>query len=301
MLSNGSRARILGTRIASNQQIIRGPPLRRTSDYCSRLFLSTACSIVRNVPTGPMAKRKSYSTIAREKPLTTIPIPGPFDDTGPPPAKRRASQRQVSKPKSALGSTNPEENAEVLDGPEALRASPDADEEGESMDVARAGMDVDKQVKTEENRDQPLEDGIQSDSPLSDISEMDSPAKKHKPNGKQAKVKVKEATDTKAKATAKEPEFLDPEAEGDEEADQEEIQAALSRPPPVNSDYLPLPWKGRIGYVSFRQSRGVKMPQLTLLGLPLYILTLFESPCIQLTYLPHCIYPRESTSSEKSG
>jgi UV DNA damage endonuclease len=31
--------------------------------------------------------------------------------------------------------------------------------------------------------------------------------------------------------------------------DEEEVKEALSRPPPVNSDYLPLPWKGRLGYV----------------------------------------------------
>jgi UV DNA damage endonuclease len=29
-------------------------------------------------------------------------------------------------------------------------------------------------------------------------------------------------------------------------------EAAIARPPPVNSDYLPLPWKGRLGYVSFK-------------------------------------------------
>ena len=40
----------------------------------------------------------------------------------------------------------------------------------------------------------------------------------------------------------------DPEAEGEEEADEEEIKEAMLRPPPVNSDYLPLPWKGRLGY-----------------------------------------------------
>jgi len=31
--------------------------------------------------------------------------------------------------------------------------------------------------------------------------------------------------------------------------DEDEVKEALSRPPPVNSDYLPLPWKGRLGYV----------------------------------------------------
>ncbi|KAF2460354.1 UV-endonuclease UvdE-domain-containing protein [Lineolata rhizophorae] len=40
----------------------------------------------------------------------------------------------------------------------------------------------------------------------------------------------------------------DPEAEGGEDVDEDEIREALSRPPPVNSDYLPLPWKGRLGY-----------------------------------------------------
>lgn len=44
----------------------------------------------------------------------------------------------------------------------------------------------------------------------------------------------------------------DPEAEGDEEADEEEIKEAMLRPPPINSDYLPLPWKGRLGYVGFQ-------------------------------------------------
>ncbi|GAM84606.1 hypothetical protein ANO11243_026020 [Dothideomycetidae sp. 11243] len=40
----------------------------------------------------------------------------------------------------------------------------------------------------------------------------------------------------------------DPEAEADEEVDEEEVKEALTRPPPVNSSYLPLPWKGRLGY-----------------------------------------------------
>lgn len=42
----------------------------------------------------------------------------------------------------------------------------------------------------------------------------------------------------------------DPEAESNEEAGEQEIAEALTRPPPVNSDYLPLPWKGRLGFVS---------------------------------------------------
>ena len=199
-----------------------------------------------------MAKRKSLSTAIQSPAVTAVPIPPPpfDDDPAPPPPKRRASQRKVSQPKSNTGSTNPDKNANVLDAPEALRASPDADE---TMNLEKAGMDIEKQVK-EEN----------SDSPLSDLQDIEEPVeqKKTKEKGKgaaAATAKKNGVPDSKKPAAAakdkkeatKEPQFLDPEAEGDEEADEEEIQAALSRPPPVNSDYLPLPWKGRLGYVSF--------------------------------------------------
>jgi UV DNA damage endonuclease len=43
---------------------------------------------------------------------------------------------------------------------------------------------------------------------------------------------------------------LDPESDEDVPLDAEELKEALGRPPPVNSSYLPLPWKGRLGYVS---------------------------------------------------
>lgn len=189
------------------------------------------------------------STALQGPAITKVPIhPPPFDDEPNPPAKRRASQRRVSQPKPNTGSTNPNKNANVLDAPEALRASPDEDE---TMNLKEAGMDVDKQVKEED-----------SDSPLSELEEVEEPVETRKGNSKgktAADVKKvnKQAEKKPAVAAkdqnepAKEAQFLDPEAEGDEEAGEEEIQAALSRPPPVNSDYLPLPWKGRLGYVSF--------------------------------------------------
>lgn len=43
---------------------------------------------------------------------------------------------------------------------------------------------------------------------------------------------------------------VDPELVGEEDVSPEELEEALGRPPPVNSGYLPLPWKGRLGYVS---------------------------------------------------
>lgn len=43
---------------------------------------------------------------------------------------------------------------------------------------------------------------------------------------------------------------LDPESDVEVPLEAEELQEALGRPPPVHSSYLPLPWKGRLGYVS---------------------------------------------------
>jgi UV DNA damage endonuclease len=47
----------------------------------------------------------------------------------------------------------------------------------------------------------------------------------------------------------------DPESDDNVPVAAEELQDALSRPPPVNSSYLPLPWRGRLGYVSQVKSR----------------------------------------------
>lgn len=197
-----------------------------------------------------MGKRKSLSTVVPGSITSALSIPPPTFDDPTPPSKRRASQRRISQPKPDTGSTNPDKNANVLDAPEALRASPDASEQDERMDLEEAGMDVAKQVKEED-----------SDSPLSEMSHVEPPmaTKKGKAKSK-ANAALNVGLDEQSKETAattkkdtktpvKEQLFLDPEADGEEEADEEEIQAALSRPPPVNSDYLPLPWKGRLGYV----------------------------------------------------
>ena len=205
-----------------------------------------------------MAKRKS-STIATEHPSEDSPLL----DGHAPPAKRRASGRRSTRPKTISPSTNPHENANVLDAPGPLRASPDAEEEDERMDLGAAGMDVAKQVKVEKEDEPSLVNGHDSDSSLSEILDMESPVKP----GKQAKaIQGKTSADPKStgnanptssksestkakKESPRELQFLDPEADDLDEADEEEIQAALSRPPQINSDYLPLPWKGRIGYV----------------------------------------------------
>ncbi|KAL8819172.1 MAG: hypothetical protein Q9223_002348, partial [Gallowayella weberi] len=196
-----------------------------------------------------MPKRKSSTAVAQSTPMDDVPLQVPAVDDGPPP--KRAARGSRSSARNA--STNPDKNANVLDAPEAFRASPDADTKDERMDIERMFN-----KETDDSLPSLVENG-DSDTPLSELSEIESMAEEKLAPAKTAKKggKAKKAQDTgetlaipaKAnKSDAKEPQFLDPEAEGEEEADEEEIKAALSRPPPVNSDVLPLPWKGRLGY-----------------------------------------------------
>lgn len=57
---------------------------------------------------------------------------------------------------------------------------------------------------------------------------------------------------------------LDPESDEDIPLDAEELKEALGRPPPVNSSYLPLPWKGRLGYVSCAVLDTISLSSVTL-------------------------------------
>lgn len=162
-----------------------------------------------------------------EAPKTDVPIPIPDGPTYnatesmPPPAKRQRPGRPSRTNSKAI--TNPDVNSQVLDAPNALRASPDH--------------------------------GEKEDSPLSDVPDdvkSEKPVAK-KRGGKQAAKSTKEEKDAETVMPVKKPKpgvegLDDPEAEGEEEADEEEIKEAMLRPPPVNSDYLPLPWKGRLGY-----------------------------------------------------
>lgn len=201
-----------------------------------------------------MAKRKLHSLVTNGSLVDTTPMAAssPNDE---PASKRRTSQRKVARNISEATSTNPDKSAYILDAAGALRASPDAGEPDEHMDVARVGVDVKRQVKDQQSKISVV-DSEDSSSTLSDIGNIDSPIEtdedKHTLKVSKVVKNTKPAPSIKAaqaKKVSNELQFLDPEAEGDEEAGEEEVQAALSRPPPVNSDYIPLPWKGRLGYV----------------------------------------------------
>jgi UV DNA damage endonuclease len=231
-------------RLREPQLDINMPPKRKRSSAAS---VSTATA-------------NGLSPILHETP---IPPPVPVSRK-PPPPKRQASRR-------SRVDTNPDHNADIIDGKAALRASPDADEKGEALDMKKvnAGPPFTSAKTNGVKANLSVDD---SDSPLSDLEEVPAPtpAKKQKKTPTKSSIAAKKGSDEikafKAEQAAKKSAEtkIKKEEDGDEwdkKQDPDGDDAALAedvdtlrkeaaRPPPVNSDYLPLPWKGRLGYVS---------------------------------------------------
>lgn len=165
----------------------------------------------------------------------------------PPPPKRRASARTIS----TTIATDPDINPSVIDAPDALRASPDSDINEEiAPGSIRTGESPISDVP--DVLEPPGKKAAKKKAPKKAKAEKDDVETLKKKPAKKAAVK-KESGDEVPKSVAKKETTVcgddqDPEAEGDDVANEEEIKEALGRPPPVNSDYLPLPWKGRLGY-----------------------------------------------------
>ena len=210
----------------------------------------------------PWETSRSFIMAKRKRPsLPKEHFGALLSDVTPSEYEERVSDRSINRLKSESQRrsrsliTNPNANVDVVDGSQALRASPSADAQDERFKIEKAAPEAATQTTANGEADSlKLDD---SDSPLSEIPELvSSPEKNHGKSGRKANgLADREAKPakqpSKSVATTNESQTLDSDAEVNEEADEEEIQAALTRPPPVNSDFLPLPWKGRLGYVSF--------------------------------------------------
>ena len=236
-----------------------------------------------------MARRKSSGVAAAagsssEAPLrarqrTAVPLPAKAS-AEPPPTRRQSSRNLSSHP-----STNPNANPDIVDGLTALRASPDSVPVGEddsnaisapsgATPAAANALTEDSSIAVPAEAHGPLRagshpsrrprKGIASEAPApasetaaADVSSEPQPGNNKRKRAGNQHVKVDSALDHADVSTAP----LDPASkkvvgvnvdhtEQDDAAEgEDEVQEALSRPPPVNSDHLPLPWKGRIGYV----------------------------------------------------
>lgn len=195
------------------------------------------------------------------------------------PAKRRAISKAITpiaavKPTRQVSrrgkiDTNPDHNVDICDGQEVLRASPDATGKEGDSGIILANPSCLKRTNGRGNVS-----SENSDSSLSEIEEPDiSPPRKIKRSPLKSSIAAKKASDeikafkaeqaarktTRASFQEDEDDYDDTfksNRDGDDAAleDVDIVRKEAQRPPPVNSDYLPLPWKGRLGYVSLQQT-----------------------------------------------
>jgi UV DNA damage endonuclease len=209
----------------------------------------------------PKRKRASVAA-ATASSLHETPIFPPSSSTTikSPPPKRQASRRKVD--------TNPDHNTDIVDGKIALRASPDAEEAGEALDVKKVNGTYTKSAKT----NGVIKPEADNDSQLLDAAVdmlVPTPVKKLKKTPTKSSVAAKKGSDEikafKAEQAAKKASETKVKKEDADEWDQRQdpdgddagpvedvdvMKREAGRPPPVNSSYLPLPWKGRLGYAS---------------------------------------------------
>ncbi|KAI8935009.1 hypothetical protein NX059_008675 [Plenodomus lindquistii] len=219
-----------------------------------------------------MAKRKRSSvagavSTADEAPVVDrtkmrrSEVPLPANVTKPP---RRQSSRG-----GAAATTDPNLNPDIMDGVTALRASPDGHEDGgltshpKPPDVNGAANGVSAEADATTGITAVLSTGgasVANGAVPTPAAAAASKGKRKKAGAPHVKVEQDETNigavkGNKANVTGPAESAGipgDPEAaEGlldEEHEDEAEFKEALSRPPPVNSEYLPLPWKGRLGY-----------------------------------------------------
>ncbi|KAF2622586.1 UV-endonuclease UvdE [Macroventuria anomochaeta] len=197
-------------------------------------------------------------------------VPLPSNAAG---KEKKPPRRQSSRGGAAV--TNPDTNPEVLDAPNALRASPDGHEcaEGEAhlhqhdIDAgdavngvnAASAKPLSSQNAATEVKAVPStgtesidETGATSAAPAAGRAKRKKAGAAHvKTEGGDSNIAPTNGVTRSVTAPAEDAGVTgDLEAEGvdGEEGDEVELKEALARPPPVNSEYLPLPWKGRLGY-----------------------------------------------------
>lgn len=142
-------------------------------------------------------------------------------------------------------------------------------------------------------------EGEDFDSELTPIEE-DSQGSNSEPSGN--KKSKKKATVTKKKVLGKViPEGNPAVSRKDRIKTEDENGDPIIRTPQVNSDYLPLPWKGRLGYVSKLQLFHHPHKLIIPIGMSEYIPPHLEPSNLLLTHLPNIHNPSKGLGCEWAG
>ncbi|KAF2873164.1 UV-endonuclease UvdE-domain-containing protein [Massariosphaeria phaeospora] len=229
-----------------------------------------------------LANTPDYSALTDLPRTSRAAVPRPTNVATQQPTQkppRRQSSRGLN---SAI--SNPNVNPDILDGVSALRASPDSREYG-ALEAAQgprthhpptAGNDppapghatteiIAAPTKGRAVRGARNAAASASESIAADLPDRQ-PGKNKRKQASPQHVKVDSAEHNGISTDKVTPKHVnratasgsaieeavgvtaDPEVDGENDDDDGDVKEAVSRPPPVNSSYLPLPWKGRLGY-----------------------------------------------------
>lgn len=262
--------RALSLRVAS-----RGPQRGHiaVASFHGQLRQSTMAKRKHSSIGGSPAVKDTQSLDRTKVRHTNVPVPTNAENT--PKLPRRQSSRGAK-----AAATNPNIHPDIIDGVNAMRASPDGHEDGAlgshhrpNTDISTADGQAAAENATTAEKTNPAKvangnaassrvpnaNGIDSETTTSNAPrEPSGKGKRKKPGVPHVKVEQDESNiavinDAAANVTGPTADAATPVDPDDIEGlaeDEVEIKEALSRPPPVNSEYLPLPWKGRLGYVS---------------------------------------------------
>ncbi|KAF1852196.1 UV-endonuclease UvdE [Cucurbitaria berberidis CBS 394.84] len=216
-----------------------------------------------------MAKRKrssvSAATATADEALATNTTKVRRTGVPLPPNMAKPARRQSTRGGTAAIATDPNLNPDILDGITALRASPDGHEYGDLESrlepSTTSGISAASDATTEKKTPSTGTNGEVISSTARDANgaasaTLASRKKAKKAGAQHVKIEVGESNigavnGVKENVTGP---VAVVDASGDasaldaENEDEIEGKETLSRPPPVNSEYLPLPWKGRLGY-----------------------------------------------------
>lgn len=223
-------------------------------------------------------------------------VPLPAHIAKPPP--RRQSARGGSATAAAAATTDPNVNPDIVDGASARRASPDGHEcTGTEFHLKQNAVSAPSAATTEEKAlSSTGVNGHAASGEANDIITVSAPGKTKRKRAGAPHVKVEEGESNIGAAGGAKKDVINPvvatRMPGDPEVsegleaeneDETEVKEALSRPPPVNSEYLPLPWKGRLGYVCKQHTIADPFTELTpRLGMPQHLSSRRQTSRVQL-------------------
>jgi len=202
-----------------------------------------------------MSKRAASSSLSPEPLKKAAPTRAAKNARGA--AARKPKHTQESKQDTKAGGENGADPV-LQNAVKAMQGVQDTIENVQES-ITKATKPPATKPRTRVKKETPVKEAMKVEA-TEDTEVVDEKKPKKKPTKSSiaAKKGIEEVKAFVAAQQASDPKPADPDGNDDTPEEPEQIKLQARRPPPVNTDYLPLPWKGRLGYVSLFITRMFK-------------------------------------------